>query len=144
MQRLAVVNYIFCVQRPRPDVRLVVAWLILEGLDASFCPDDLRRVVSAEESVGGVVHVAGGHAEGQDGFRDYSVFLQRPNVVVFAVHDAFLGSKSENAVSLLSEPVSFVKRHQLEEGALVGALELVGLLQKLLLLLHVVNVGVFV
>ena len=54
---------------------------VLEGFEAFSTTNNLRRVVASEKSVRSLAHVLGGNAETDHGSVDYSVILERPQVV---------------------------------------------------------------
>jgi len=63
---------------------------VLEGLEAVSTIDNLRGVVSTEESVGRLVHLLGGDTEADHGVIDDTVVLERPEVVQLLLAHVFV------------------------------------------------------
>ena len=63
---------------------------VLEGLEAIGAIDNLRGVVSSEESVRRLVHLLGGNTEADHGGVNDTVVLERPEVVQLLLAHVFV------------------------------------------------------
>ena len=63
---------------------------VLESLEAVSTIDNLRGVVSSEESVGRLVHLLGGNTEADHGVINDTVVLERPEVVQLLLAHVFV------------------------------------------------------
>lgn len=63
---------------------------VLESLEAVSTIDNLRGVVSSEESVGRLVHLLGGNTEADHGVIDDTVVLEGPEVVQLLLAHVFV------------------------------------------------------
>jgi len=92
---------------------------VLESLEAISAIDNLWRVVSSEESVGGLVHLLGCNTEADHCVINNTIILERPKIVQLLLAHVFVWRESQDAVRLLTESLRLIKCKELEICALI-------------------------